>query len=158
VGRLLPADFFDGSLPTRQPKFSETMDALTLQPNGSVRTFDPTHYPPVTRLSTEARVLNMGPPHVDIAMPAGCFESTFGPVQRRQRIGRQAGCASERTASFRCSLPAYGDALAQITAIPDQAASGKRRATSLPQRPKVRKRKPRPRIRIRTRISSWMKF
>jgi hypothetical protein len=76
---------------------------------------------------------------MDIATPAGCFESTFGPapndasVPERQKFGG--------TASFRIPYRRMVDALAQITAIPDQTASGKRRATSLPQRPKVRKKK-----------------
>jgi hypothetical protein len=104
---------------------------LTWQPNGSGDFFDPITTLPTSdkAIVTEARVLNMGPTYVDIAMPAGCFETTFGPApndasgsgDKRMRL---------RADRFFSDVPyrRMVDALSQITAIPDQAASGKKAA------------------------------
>jgi hypothetical protein len=107
---------------------------LTWQPNGSGDFFDPITTLPTSdkAIVTEARVLNMGPTYVDIAMPAGCFETTFGPApndasgsgDKRMRL---------RADRFFSDVPyrRMVDALAQITAIPDQAASGKKASNTI---------------------------
>jgi hypothetical protein len=107
---------------------------LTWQPNGSGDFFDPVTTLPTSdkAIVTEARVLNMGPTYVDIAMPAGCFETTFGPApndasgsgDKRMRL---------RADRFFSDVPyrRMVDALAQITAIPDQAASGKKASNTI---------------------------
>lgn len=63
-------------------KFS-TNDVImvTMQPKGSGDFFGPATLPTnEDALSVEARVLNMGPTYVDIALPAGSFEAAFGPA------------------------------------------------------------------------------
>jgi hypothetical protein len=108
---------------------------LTLQPNGSGDFFDPITTLPTSdkAVVTEARVLNMGPTYVDIAMPAGCFESTFGPApndasgsgDKRMRL---------RADRFFSDVPyrRMVEALTQITAIPDnQAATAKKASNTI---------------------------
>jgi hypothetical protein len=123
-------------LPSNHKFSNNDVIMLTLQPNGSGDFFDPITTLPTSDKATvtEARVLNMGPTYVDIAMPAGCFESTFGPApndasgsgDKRMRL---------RADRFFSDVPykRMVDALAQITAIPDnQGVTGKKSSNVIP--------------------------
>ena len=63
-------------------KFSQSdVVILTLQPQGSGDFLGPYSMPLNDEAVTlEARVLNVGPAYVDIAVPAGKFEDVFGPA------------------------------------------------------------------------------
>jgi len=64
-------------------KFSQNdVIMLTLQPGGTGDYFDRNTVPTNTdeAISIEARVLNTGPHYIDVAIPAGKFDSKFGPA------------------------------------------------------------------------------
>jgi hypothetical protein len=139
--RSIQDDFSsDSSSPTARylpanHKFSRNdVIMLTVQPNGSGDFFDPITTLPTSdkAVVTEARVLNMGPTYVDIAMPQGCFEATFGPApndasgsgDKRMRL---------RADRFFSDVPYQRmvAALAQITTIPDQGVTGKKTTNTI---------------------------
>jgi hypothetical protein len=95
---------------------------LTLQPRGSGDFFGTSSLPTNSAsVSVEARVLNTGPAYLDIALPGGAFEATFGPApndvsgkgDRRMRL---------RADLFFSNIPytRMVDALSQLTSIPDR--------------------------------------
>jgi hypothetical protein len=107
---------------------------LTLQPNGSGDFFDPVTTLPTSdkAITAEARVLNMGPTYVDIAMPQGSFEVTFGPAPN------DAGGSGDKRMRLRAdrffsNVPYQRmvAAVAQISSIPDRDASGKKEKNTL---------------------------
>ena len=99
------------------------MIVLTLQPRGSGDIFGPTSLPTSSfAVSVEARVLNVGPTYVDIALPGGSFEATFGPAPNN--VGDNKGDPRMRLRAdlFFSNIPytRMVQALSQITAIPDR--------------------------------------
>jgi hypothetical protein len=109
-------------LPLNHKFSSNDVIVLTLQPRGSGDFFGPRSLPTNSfAVSVEARVLNTGPAYVDIALPGGAFEATFGPApndvggkgDRRMRL---------RADLFFSNIPytRMVDALSQITSIPDR--------------------------------------
>jgi hypothetical protein len=66
-------------LPSNHKFSANDVIMLTLQPLGSGDVFDGRNLPTSgTAISTEARVVSTGPYYVDIAIPAGMMEATFG--------------------------------------------------------------------------------
>jgi len=58
---------------------------LTRQPRGSGDFFGTSSLPTQKdSISVEARVLNTGPSYVDVAIPGGSFEATFGPAPNNE--------------------------------------------------------------------------
>ena len=102
---------------------------LTLQPNGSGDFFGPNTLPTHEHaVSVEARVLNHGPTYLDIAMPAGTFETGFGmPAPNDASFGSGKSSSSSfamrlRADRFLSNVPYQRmvAALAQTTSIPDR--------------------------------------
>ena len=96
---------------------------LTLQPNGSGDFFDPTTTSPLSEQATqlEARVLNVGPSYVDIAVQAGKFAATLGPTFNEPGGSRQTS-QRLRVDRFFSNIPYQRmvDALKQLSQIPDR--------------------------------------
>lgn len=82
VYRLVKASDASDPEMTVNCKFSKNdVVTVTLQPMGSGDVFHPKNLPTSeTAIMTESRVIATGPTYVDIAIPAGKFEATFGPA------------------------------------------------------------------------------
>jgi hypothetical protein len=97
---------------------------LTLQPQGSGDFFDPITTSPLSEEAThlEARVLNIGPTYVDIAVPSGQFSITLGPAFNEVGGGRQK--QRLRIDRFFSNIPYQRmvDALRQLSQIPQHNA------------------------------------
>jgi hypothetical protein len=104
---------------------------LTLQPAGSGDFFTPETLPAVseTAVSVDARVLNMGPTYVDVAMAAGTFEAAFGPapndINHNSNGSRKNTALRLRADRFFSNIPYQRmvAALSQITAVPENKAN-----------------------------------
>lgn len=67
------------SLPTNHKFSNNDVIVLTQQPRGSGDFFTPQSLPITeTAITAEARVLNVGPTYLDVAMTGGAFESALG--------------------------------------------------------------------------------
>ena len=111
-------------LPTNRKFSSNDVILLTLQPNGSGDFFHPTS-DPIGKKSTsvEARVLNVGPYYVDVAVSGGAFEAGFGPApNNRDASGKGDAGMRLRIDRFFSSVPydRMVAALGHITAIPQR--------------------------------------
>jgi hypothetical protein len=109
-------------LPLNHKFSSNDVIVLTLQRRGSGDFFGPNSLPTSSfAVCVEARVLNTGPTYVDIALPGGAFEATFGPApndssgkgDRRMRL---------RADLFFSNIPytRMVEALSQITSVSDR--------------------------------------
>lgn len=110
-------------LPLNHKFSSNDVIVLTAQPRGSGDFFGSTSLPTSSlAVSVEARVLNGGPTYVDIAIPGGAFEATFGPAPNN--MGDKKGDPRMRLRAdlFFSNIPytRMVEALGQITSIPDR--------------------------------------
>lgn len=98
------------------------MIVLTEQPRGTGDFFGANSLPTSSfAVSAEARVLNVGPTYVDIAIPGGTFEATFGPAPNNM-LGKKGDPRMRLRADLFFSNIPYTrmvQALGQITSIPD---------------------------------------
>lgn len=95
---------------------------LTLQPGGSGDYFGPSTLPTGDgAVAVEARVLGTGPTYVDVAVPAGTFEASFGPAPN-DASGEGDGRMRLRADRFVSNVPYQRmvAALSQLTAVPDR--------------------------------------
>ena len=95
---------------------------LTLQPKGTGDFFDPLNLPIADDATkAEARVLNVGPTYVDIAMQSGIFGATFGPAPN-DASGQGNPAMRIRVDRFFSDVPYQRmvSALSQMTSIPTQ--------------------------------------
>jgi len=105
-------------------KFSQNdVIMLTLQPKGSGDFFG-THTLPTNKdeaISVEARVLNLGPTYVDVAISAGSFEAAFGPAPNdlSQKGNKSLRLRADRFIS-KVPYERMVAALAQISSIPER--------------------------------------
>lgn len=98
------------------------MIVLTEQPRGTGDFFGTNSLPTSSfAVSAEARVLNVGPTYVDIAIPGGAFEATFGPAPNNM-VGKKGDPRMRLRADLFFSNIPYTrmvQALGQITSVPD---------------------------------------
>jgi len=110
-------------LPLNHKFSSNDVIVLTAQPRGSGDFFGPNSLPTSSfAVSVEARVLNVGPTYVDIAIPGGAFESTFGPAPNNTGDKKGDPRMRLRADLFFSNIPytRMVQALGQITSIPDR--------------------------------------
>lgn len=109
-------------LPLNHKFSSNDVIVLTAQPRGSGDFFGPNTLPTSSfAVSTEARVLNVGPTYVDIALPGGMFEATFGPAPNN--ADKKGDPRMRLRADLFFSNVPYTrmvQALGQITSIPNR--------------------------------------
>ena len=113
----------------RQSQFSNNdVIILTRQPKGSGDIFGSMSNP-TSRDATkaEARVIGTGPTYVDIAMPAGSFEASFGPAPNNRHGDRGDPNLRLRIDRFFSAIPFNRmiSALSQITSLPEKSSDSK---------------------------------
>lgn len=110
-------------LPLNHKFSSNDVIVLTAQPRGSGDFFGPSSLPTSSfAVSVEARVLNAGPTYIDIALPGGAFEATFGPAPNNAGDKKGDPRMRLRADLFFSTVPytRMVQALGQITSIPDR--------------------------------------
>ena len=110
-------------LPLNHKFSSNDVIVLTAQPRGSGDFFGPNTLPTSSfAITAEARVLNVGPTYVDIAIPSGTFESTFGPAPNNAGDNKGDPRMRLRADLFFSNIPytRMVQALSQLTSIPNR--------------------------------------
>ena len=102
---------------------------LTLQPRGT-GDFLGTSSLPTTKdaVTVEARILNVGPAYLDVAIPAGKYADAFGPASNNAVVGEGKGDPDSRVrvdrffsdVPFRRMVAALG----QLTSVPERRDDG----------------------------------
>jgi regulator of nonsense transcripts 1 len=115
-------DKASSGLPLNHKFSANDVIVLTEQPRGTGDFFGANSLPTSSfAISAEARVLSVGPTYVDIAIPGGTFEATFGPAPNNM-LGKKGDPRMRLRADLFFSNIPYTrmvQALGQITSIPD---------------------------------------
>jgi hypothetical protein len=110
-------------LPPNHKFSSNDVVVITLQPQGSGDFFGTSSLPTSDdAVSVEARVLNLGPTYLDVAVPVGAFEAAFGPAPNDYRSPGANAALRLRADRFVSSVPYQRmvAALSQMTNVPDR--------------------------------------
>ena len=115
-------------LPPNHKFSSNDVIVLTLQPTGSGDFFSANTVPTSeAAITAQARVLNMGPTYLDVAISAGNFEAAFGPAPNDRssdddKVNRNCRLRVDR---FFSDVPYQRmvAALGALTSIPDRSSA-----------------------------------
>jgi hypothetical protein len=118
-----PSDTHDSALPPNHKFSANDVIMLTYQPNGSGDIFGPDRIPISTNaISAEARILNVGPTYLDVAITGGAFEASFGPAPNDYSgNGLSNRGLRLRVDQFLSNIPYQRmvSAISQMTSIPE---------------------------------------
>jgi hypothetical protein len=128
------ADSHGRYLPPNHKFSNNDVIVLTLQPNGSGDFFTTSSLPlSDLAITAEARVLNMGPTYLDVAVSAGSFEGAFG-LPPNDTSGKGNKRLRLRVDRFISDVPYQRmvAALSQLTAVPENKGPDKKKSNNEP--------------------------